>query len=65
MVLDIDQIEEFQDWANLEPCLLKIRTSRSEILYKSVWYLSMKGRIKTKWWLKFEKDLVELQNADH
>jgi hypothetical protein len=48
----------------LETSLLKIRTSRSEILYKSVWYMSMKGRLNAKWWPKFEKDLGELQAMD-
>lgn len=53
MVLDLENIYEFQEWPHLEACLLKIRTSRSEILYKSVWYMSMKSRLKGRWWVQF------------
>lgn len=53
MVLDIDSLQEFTDWKDIELSLLKIKTSRSEILYKCVWYMNIKGRLKGNWWIKF------------
>jgi hypothetical protein len=57
MVLEIDNLREFSSWDEMECSLLKIRTSRSELLYKSVWFMNIKGKLKGLWWLKFEKEL--------
>lgn len=64
IVIDFDQLEEFQEWSNAEKYLLKIETSREVTFFKVAIYMGMKDRLKGKWWSKFEKELAVLEQSN-